>query len=433
MKSRIGVLLVASALVGCAGSASDEPLEANERVVSASDYGDRWPLTVDHVVLRCEGRESVTFTAPDGKTFELTPGLDVEDAELRAIWKPVGHATKISISPLIDAGLAICEEVRCGAFVSSDSRPTGHLVFTSTEAGRDLYAVNVDGTNKTRVAVGPSYEVEWSPDGSKIAFERAGHLVVAERGGGAEKVLAADVVDFEWSPDSGSLAVASDAVYVMSPDGAKRERAPTERTSDRTGWRDPDRLAWASKRVILIGSGGAVYASDLVSGATHQVAPRRVSGVLAWALSPAGRLAFATDEPQLDINLIDLDGSNFVHLVDNVRGHVSELAWSSDGRYLAVEQGIELAVIEPGKGQVNHVGPQLEPRWANDRWLGVVDYRGRRGWLLPDSEWRKQIHVLAWNGCGKSQVTDEAPLIPPDYDGGPPWDFAWDPRGERVP
>ena len=432
---QIAVLMVTGVLAGCAGGAghSEDETKHNERAISASDLGTAWPLTVDRGVLRCTGRESVTFTAPDGKTYELNPDLDVEDPALRAIWKndaasPVLGSVKLDISSLIDAGLAICEKNRCG-----DPRPSGHLVFGSTENGYDLYAVNADGSDLTKFATGPSFEVEWSPDGSRIAFEQDGNLMVARRNRTGETMLAKDVVDFEWSPDGRWVAFGSDAVYIIRSDGSRRQRLRTDKSPDRHAWTDPDRLAWASNRVVVIGSGGAVYASDIFSGSTRQVAPKRVTGLQAWALSQDGRrLAFATGVPKPEIHLINLDGTGFVRLVSNA-GYVTELAWSPDRTHLAVEKFNQLAIIALGKAKVTHVGPQTEPRWAPDsHWLGVVADKGR-DW--PDSSaWRKQVHVIDRNGCGLMRVTDDAPAIPPDEDAEPrPRDLAWDPRAKRVP
>jgi len=109
----LGVILVAGILtVSCAPQDTETqvPMEAQ---ISRADFGDEWPLTVDEGELRCEPPSRVVFTDPDGKEWGVN-GMAVTHGypEIDSIWadNPDFPDTKKSIGPLIDRGLAMCEE-----------------------------------------------------------------------------------------------------------------------------------------------------------------------------------------------------------------------------------------------------------------------------------------------------------------------------------
>lgn len=96
---------IALLVVACGGSAADG------RPVSKSDYGDEWPLTVDHGTLRCEGASAVVFVAPDGTEYGVNGTALADYPEIDPIWAndPSGVAPKVNIGPLITDGLELCD------------------------------------------------------------------------------------------------------------------------------------------------------------------------------------------------------------------------------------------------------------------------------------------------------------------------------------
>jgi len=79
-------------------------------LVSSSDYGAAWPLTVDSVVLRCDG-EAVTLEAEE-KLYALNAeaqnkGLGIA---LKPIWteNPDVEGARMNIGVLIEQGLRVC-------------------------------------------------------------------------------------------------------------------------------------------------------------------------------------------------------------------------------------------------------------------------------------------------------------------------------------
>lgn len=96
---------------------SDAP---NERTVSRADYGNDWPLTVESGTLRCDPPSAVTFTTEDRTTYWINgTAASMADGngwlDVEAIWADDPDPTyegldlKISIGPLIDDGLTLCD------------------------------------------------------------------------------------------------------------------------------------------------------------------------------------------------------------------------------------------------------------------------------------------------------------------------------------
>lgn len=85
----------------------------------SSDYGDKWPLTVPYVVAHCKNLpvggatlHSVTIDTPDGTTYAAN-GTAKDHANypsLEPIWAndPDVTGLKLDITPIVDAGLALC-------------------------------------------------------------------------------------------------------------------------------------------------------------------------------------------------------------------------------------------------------------------------------------------------------------------------------------
>ncbi|MDQ3913925.1 MAG: YebY family protein [Actinomycetota bacterium] len=103
------VAVVTCLLLGACSGAGQEGQK-----VTADEFGNDWPLTVDEGYLNCEGAGAVTFTDPDGNTYAVngTALGATEYPEIDAIWADSNNdfAPKKSIGPLIDRGLEICGE-----------------------------------------------------------------------------------------------------------------------------------------------------------------------------------------------------------------------------------------------------------------------------------------------------------------------------------
>ncbi len=86
----------------------------NSMLITASQFGEDWPFTVDQGTLSCTGQDGVgdvLFTV-DTVTYAVN-GLAQQSgryADLRAIWAdhPSRPGLKKNIQPIIKHGLALC-------------------------------------------------------------------------------------------------------------------------------------------------------------------------------------------------------------------------------------------------------------------------------------------------------------------------------------
>lgn len=80
-------------------------------VMMREDLGDKWPLTVDAIRLRCLPGRVLVFDA-NGTTYALNGTAKSKKlyADVAPIWldDPRAAGLKISLGPLLDAGLALC-------------------------------------------------------------------------------------------------------------------------------------------------------------------------------------------------------------------------------------------------------------------------------------------------------------------------------------
>jgi hypothetical protein len=124
LRSVVGLIAVA-VTVGLTGCGDYGRTAGDARSVGRADYGSDWPLTVEAGTLRCEELGAVTFTAEDGTTYwlnvhaeEFWDNPDAEEMAEERGWRSLDaiHANgygspagKVSIGPLVDDGLALCE------------------------------------------------------------------------------------------------------------------------------------------------------------------------------------------------------------------------------------------------------------------------------------------------------------------------------------
>lgn len=96
-----------------------DALKDERGLITRTDLGKEWPLTVDYGVVTCENKTAggqalkiATFAAPDGKVFALngTAKSHTDAADIEPIWAPDPDVAglKIDIGPLIQHTLTLC-------------------------------------------------------------------------------------------------------------------------------------------------------------------------------------------------------------------------------------------------------------------------------------------------------------------------------------
>jgi Tol biopolymer transport system component len=200
----------------------------------------------------------------------------------------------------------------------TSSKQNGKIAFVRVQdGGEQIYLMNPDGSNQTRLTEGSSYNAEpaWSPDGAKIAFSsnRDGKVCIYSMDSDGRNVIrltnnesAFSEEQPTWSPDGTRIAFASSRnnnldIYVMNADGGNQTRLTSDQAAD---------------------------------------------GYPAW--SPDGaKIAFASNRGgDYDIYLMNADGTNQVRLVGDSPGDDISPTWSPDGSQIAyATQDLEFIVI----------------------------------------------------------------------------------------
>ena len=91
------------------------PAMASSRFIQAKELGKDWPLTIEEGTLSCVKQgsaEVATIIAPGGKWWALNGAAQSRGyPAIDPIWKddPNNEGAKVSIRPLINAALKLCE------------------------------------------------------------------------------------------------------------------------------------------------------------------------------------------------------------------------------------------------------------------------------------------------------------------------------------
>lgn len=266
------------------------------------------------------------------------------------------------------------------------------LVFEREENDNsDVYAMNPDGTELTRLTDDPGWDgtPAWSPDGTQIAFasERLGSPVIMlmNADGSDQRVLTESTYVSlmpAWSPDGAQIAFASTRSYEVQQQGGRQEV-------------DGGFELW------VMGADG----SD----------PQRITGgpedqSLYPAWSPDGKqLAFMeiTDEVRIMVQE-PVDGAQASNVTASVEGRQFTPAWSPDGRQIAFmnqqDDGVSdiwLLDVKSGEAvQLNQPeGADGEPTWSPN---------GKEIVFVSDRDGVQGLYIMNADGQNVRQLTTDS-------------------------
>jgi Tol biopolymer transport system component len=164
--------------------------------------------------------------SPDGQRIVFRSNRD-ENGEIYVMNADGTRQTRVTFNPASDHSPAW--------------GPKGQIAFVSTRQGNGIYVMNDDGTDVRRVTTfAPNrneYRPNWSPDGSKIAFQADRDIPIGNTeiyvmnadGTGQQRLTNYPGHDDwpDWSPDGGQIAFSRGAsfltpeIYVMGAAGGE--------------------------------------------------------------------------------------------------------------------------------------------------------------------------------------------------------------------
>jgi len=282
--------------------------------------------------------------------------------------------------------------------------PKGRIAFQSEKDGnREIYLVNADGTNLTRLTNNPAVDVfpSWSPDGSQLLF-------CSDRNG---------------NPD----------IYLVNADGTNLRQITNHPAEDALPAWSPDgrRVAFTSNRI----GNDEIYVMNLGGSDLKQLTNNSAMDAFpAW--SPDGsRIAFTSDrDVNFEIYVMNADGTSLIRLTDDPAKE-SNPVWSSDGRKIAFISNrdgyFNIYTMDAAGGEVNQItrfkANAEKPTWSPDgQFLAFAsDMQGNRGIFITDIFGKGLLRISssppedfypAWSPAGENvNQVGQSPTLPPQF------------------
>lgn len=99
------IVVAMTLILACSGGSEDAG------VVSAADFGDQWPLTVDGGKIECLAGSAIVIRVAS-TTYQLNGAAAAQGfRDIDPIWKanPNPNIPKMNIGPLVSYGLDLCD------------------------------------------------------------------------------------------------------------------------------------------------------------------------------------------------------------------------------------------------------------------------------------------------------------------------------------
>jgi len=327
--------------------------------------------------------------------------------------------------------------------VSTQTLDRSRIAFESSRDGNfEIYVMNSDGTNQTRLTESPGDDGEprWSPDGRRIAFQstRDGNLeiyVMNADGSGQTRLTNGAAADANpsWSPDGQRIAFHSardgnTELYLMNADGSEQTRLTTNGAVDADPSWSPDghQIAFQSNRdgnleIYTMRADG--------SGVIRLTTSSAVDALPSW--SPDGRqIAFTSErDGNQNVYVMNANGTGLTRLTDNARPDAAP-RWSPDGSQIAFtsfrDGGSDIYVMRAdGSDQTRlttDAASDGDPDWGPAA-PPPPPTTGERIVFASTRDGNYNIYVMRPDGSEQTRLTDD----PADD-----YEPRWSPDGTRI-
>jgi uncharacterized repeat protein (TIGR01451 family) len=253
------------------------------------------------------------------------------------------------------------------------SSVNGRIAYSSVMGGnQDIYLMDADGTNQTRLTTDPSSDIQpaWSPDGTKIAFVSGrfgdNQIYVMNADGSNQTRLTGSIRYSgapKWSPDGTKIVFASgrdenSEIYVMNADGSGQVNLTNNPADD--SWPDwsPDGTRIAFMSIRPGDNTYEIYVMNADGSGVHNITNNlTVDEYPAW--SPDGtKIVFGSFRNEgMGLYLMNADGSNQTQIPGTDNYDFYWPTWSPDGTKVLVSNNYPpswdiYAVNVDGSGKV---------------------------------------------------------------------------------
>jgi tricorn protease len=296
----------------------------------------------------------------------------VVHGEIFVMQRGGGKAKRVTDHPANDHGVVWSPDAKKLLFLSDrDGQEDVYILESDDPETTDLFKAHKFKVRRLTNTAEAELGLNFSPDGRRVSFLRAGKLVTMNPDGGDLKVIVDKgmVIDYEWSPDSKWVAFSrmdghfSSEIYI-TPAGGATPAEPVRNVTRYATWNTGvswskfgNKLAFVSDRV---GNGTQLHVMSLLKPAVGGVPVgtdidwedvhlrvTQISPMDAWegAVSPDGtRVAFRGRQNGDDLWVATTDGKELTRLTTgNMKP--SQIQWSRGGL-------LPLIYFKDGNGQL---------------------------------------------------------------------------------
>ena len=272
------------------------------------------------------------------------------------------------------------------AFASPSTFPgtNGKIAVMTTDVNgvRAIKTVNPDGTGEKIVVSGNgSTNPAWSPDGTKIAFERWEmdsyfHVYVVNANGTGLRNLSGTSTSAggpSWSPDGSKIVYhRPSGISIMNADGTNRRYITNQLYDGAPSWSPNGKRIAFVRRVCADTCTSQIF--SMTPSGTQITNLSRTTGAAVhnsgpdW--SPDGtKIAFARrtgpfGSYKYQVVTMNADGGSQVVIKTTSNGPLTGPSWSPDGTEIAFAAGDVTYVMSPTGANMKQITEGREPSWG---------------------------------------------------------------------